>query len=190
MGKSENTHTHTLLFSSSRNCERMQSRNRGRAKRRNTDLLWWKTEAYIKNMMCYISKDVFKKKWCLAASSNVAFPIYLDVILAYIMRISTHSLVVERHHLAADVPKRLRWVIRWVHSCSFGINPAHLSLIISEKDGLGGTHLEFFTFACEPGRCGLFPFCVSPVLKGYSTNSTAFLAIIVSPFVSTKDEMT
>lgn len=48
--------------------------------------------------------------------------------------ISTHCLVVERHKLAAYVPKRLGVVVGRVHSCSFGVNPAHLPFIVSEKD--------------------------------------------------------
>ena len=58
------------------------------------------------------------------------------------MALSTHSLVVERHHLAADVPERLGDVIGWVHSCSFGVNSAHLPLIVSVKGGLGSTVLD------------------------------------------------
>lgn len=58
------------------------------------------------------------------------------------MSISTHRLVVERHHLASDVPKRLRVVIGRVHSCSFGVNPAHLPLVVSEKYGSGSIVLH------------------------------------------------
>lgn len=57
---------------------------------------------------------------------------------------STHRLVVERHHLAAYIPERLGVVVGWVHSCSFGVNPAHLPLVVSEKDGLGSTILYLY----------------------------------------------
>lgn len=65
-------------------------------------------------MLCWVICDIF--------SSNLHF-----------VSIFTHSLVVERHHLAADVPERLWAVIRWVHSCSFRVNPAHLPFIIPER---------------------------------------------------------
>lgn len=111
--------------------------------------------------------------------------------------IFTHGLVVERHHLAADVPERLWVVIGGVHSGSFRINPAHLPFIISEKDHLGNAVLDSSVFVCQPWyfdllRCPFFFIfhCTVFNFEGYSTNSTAFLAIIVSPLVSTKDEMT
>lgn len=44
----------------------------------------------------------------------------------------THGLVVQRHHLTAYVPERLRAIVRRVHTCSFGVDSAHLSLVISE----------------------------------------------------------
>lgn len=56
----------------------------------------------------------------------------------------THCLVVERHHLASDAPKRLWGVIRRIHSGPFGVNPAHLPFIISQKDHLGNEVLYHF----------------------------------------------
>lgn len=43
----------------------------------------------------------------------------------------THGLEVECHHLTADVPEHLGHVIRGVHPGAFGVNPAHLSLVVS-----------------------------------------------------------
>lgn len=43
----------------------------------------------------------------------------------------TWSLKVQRHHLAPSVPKDLRHVITGVHTASFGIDPAHLPLVIA-----------------------------------------------------------
>lgn len=43
----------------------------------------------------------------------------------------THGLEVERHHLTADVPEHLGHVIGGVHPGAFGVNPAHLSLVVS-----------------------------------------------------------
>lgn len=43
----------------------------------------------------------------------------------------THGLEVQCHHLTADIPEHLGHVIRGVHPGAFGVNPAHLSLVIS-----------------------------------------------------------
>lgn len=43
----------------------------------------------------------------------------------------TWSLKVQRHHLAPSVPKDLRHVITGVHTASFGVDPAHLSLVVA-----------------------------------------------------------
>lgn len=43
----------------------------------------------------------------------------------------THGLEVECHHLTADVPEHLGHVIRGVHPSAFGVNPTHLSLVVS-----------------------------------------------------------
>lgn len=73
--------------------------------------------------------------------------------------ISTHCLVVECHHLAAYVPKVLGAVIGWVDSCSFGVNPAHLPLIVSEKKNVQ----EAQSYICMWTRIWsiLVLFCVS-----------------------------
>lgn len=52
-------------------------------------------------------------------------------------RVCTHSLVVERHHLAAGVPKWLRVVVGGVHPGPFGVDPAHLPLVVSEQSCSG-----------------------------------------------------
>lgn len=43
----------------------------------------------------------------------------------------THGLEVECHHLTADVPEHLGHVIGGVHPGAFGVNPAHLPLVVS-----------------------------------------------------------
>lgn len=43
----------------------------------------------------------------------------------------TWSLKVQRHHLAPSVPKDLRHVITGVHTASFGVDPAHLPLVVA-----------------------------------------------------------
>lgn len=96
----------------------------------------------LKNITHDISQLVIKKKQRVVASSHVVqciYDIFCSYYLVHCVSISTHSLVVERHHLAAYVPKGLGAVIGWVHSCPFGVNPAHLPLIVSEKDGSGST---------------------------------------------------
>ena len=60
----------------------------------------------------------------------------------------THGLEVECHHLTADVPEHLGHVIRGVHPGAFGVNPAHLSLVISTV-ALLETSLEHSL--CTPG---------------------------------------
>lgn len=42
----------------------------------------------------------------------------------------TKSLKVQCHHLASDVPEELRHVVRAVYPRSFGVDPAHLLLIV------------------------------------------------------------
>jgi len=43
----------------------------------------------------------------------------------------THGLEVECHHLTADVPEHLGHVVGGVHPGAFGVDPAHLSLVVS-----------------------------------------------------------
>lgn len=43
----------------------------------------------------------------------------------------THGLEVQCHHLTANVPEHLGHVIGGVHPGAFGVNPAHLALVVS-----------------------------------------------------------
>lgn len=43
----------------------------------------------------------------------------------------THGLEVECHHLTADIPEHLGLVIGGVHPGAFGVNAAHLPLVVS-----------------------------------------------------------
>lgn len=43
----------------------------------------------------------------------------------------TWGLKVERDHLAAGVPEDLRHVITGVHAASFGVDTAHLTLVVA-----------------------------------------------------------
>lgn len=43
----------------------------------------------------------------------------------------THGLEVECHHLTANIPKHLGLVIGGVHPGAFGVNAAHLPLVVS-----------------------------------------------------------
>lgn len=43
----------------------------------------------------------------------------------------TWGLEVERDHLAAGVPEDLRHVITGVHAASFGVDTAHLTLVVA-----------------------------------------------------------
>lgn len=45
----------------------------------------------------------------------------------------TWGLEVQRHHLAASVPEDLRHVITGVHAASFGVDPAHLPLVVAAR---------------------------------------------------------
>lgn len=56
----------------------------------------------------------------------------------------TWSLKVQRHHLAPSVPKDLRHVITGVHAASFGVDPAHLPLVVAVHWPLRKRHI---------GRC-------------------------------------
>lgn len=43
----------------------------------------------------------------------------------------TWGLEVERDHLAAGVPEDLRHVITGIHAASFGVDTAHLTLVVA-----------------------------------------------------------
>lgn len=141
MGKSENRHkqSHSCPLSSAQGGAVSV---RDEAQQRHKEVQHW--PAVVKNRSSGltqhdVSQNVIKEKKWLVTSSHVVYGImWLSVHCVFI---STHRLVVERHHLAAYVPKRLGVVIGWVHSRSFGVNPAHLPLIVSKKGGLGSTAL-------------------------------------------------
>lgn len=42
----------------------------------------------------------------------------------------TKSLKVKRHHLATDIPEKLRHIVRAVHPCAFGVDSAQLVLVV------------------------------------------------------------
>lgn len=107
-------------------------------KRCNTDPLWWTAEVLFSKCNTFPKTSVTRPNWELYILMQCKTFMICSLVC---VSISTHCLVVEGHHLAAYVPKELGAVIGWVNSCSFGVNPAHLPLIVSEKNSSGSTVL-------------------------------------------------
>lgn len=62
----------------------------------------------------------------------------------------TWGLEVERDHLAAGVPEDLRHVITGVHAASFGVDTAHLTLVVA---ALTLRNIFYFLFFSLNVRC-------------------------------------
>lgn len=102
--------------------------------------LRFKKENTTAHWKCQIQIVTRQVLWTVTSLQSCCILCYRKSLSGCIS-IYTHRLVVECHHLAACIPKRLWVVIGWVHSCSFGVNSTHLSFVVSGRDCWGSIHL-------------------------------------------------
>lgn len=95
----------------------------GRSNQRRT-ALWAKAHGILTREMAEKEETGTRSTWGPAAPELPAWRLGHTPTL-------THGLEVECHHLAANIPEHLGLVVGGVHPGAFGVNAAHLPLVVS-----------------------------------------------------------